>query len=233
MCRLGLSGYDAVYSYGSYESTLRGLIHLFKFDKVRPLAAVLAKLVAQVIPRDQRFDVIVPMPLHWRRRWQRGFNQSELLAQEIGRKWNVPVRAMVRRVKATAPQSGLTNAQRRANVAGAFGLNTGVLLRDRRRAALKTQLKGARVLLVDDVLTTGASASACARMLKRAGAAHVALVAVARTDRRLSAMDFETPKAAAAASATGRQTGLFDSAALPAGGHFNSAAPAAGAGSES
>src|SRR5437763_1718426 len=72
------------------------------------------------LPREERCDIIVSMPLHWRRRWERGFNQSELLAREIGRRWNVPVEKMIRRVKPTAPQAGLTNAKRRANVSGAF-----------------------------------------------------------------------------------------------------------------
>ena len=186
MCRLGLKGFDAVYSYGSYEGSLRKLIHLFKYGKIHTLAKPLANFLALVLPRDQRFDVIVPMPLHWRRRWERGFNQSELLAREIGHRWKVPVRKAVRRVKPTAPQAGLTNAKRRANVVGAFGLKRNV------------RLDAARVLLVDDVLTTGATAAACARALKRAGAGYVALLAVARTDRRLALESFE-PKAAVTA----------------------------------
>src|SRR5258706_7916515 len=185
LCRLGLTGFDAVYSYGSYEGSLRKLIHLFKFDKVHTLAAPLAKFLALVLPREERFDVIVPMPLHWRRRWERGFNQSELLAREIGRRWNVPVEKAVRRVKSTAPQAGLTNAKRRANVSGAF------------QARKSRRLDGARVLLVDDVMTTGATAAACARVLKRAGAAHVALLAVARTDRRAVLQSFEMQTEAA------------------------------------
>lgn len=173
LCRLGANDFDAAYSYGFYEGNLRTLIHLFKFEKVHTLAPPLGRLLAQVLPRAERFDAIVPMPLHWRRRWQRGFNQSDLLAREIARRWGVPVRRAVKRVKASTPQSGLTKAQRRANVRGVFAL--------RRRASLK----GQRVLLVDDVFTTGATASACAKVLKRAGAARVTLLTVARTDRRL------------------------------------------------
>jgi ComF family protein len=179
LCRLGLAGFDAVYSYGSYEGTLRTLIHLFKYGKIRPLARPFADLLSRVIPREQRFDCVVPMPLHWRRRWERGFNQSELLAREITRRWNVRMHQVVKRAKDTAPQAGLTNAKRRANVSGAFAIRRGI------------RLDGARVLLVDDVLTTGASAAACARVLKRAGAAHVALLAVARTDRRTALADLQ------------------------------------------
>jgi ComF family protein len=172
LCRLGLQGFDAVYSYGSYEGTLRQLVHLFKYGGVRPLGRTFGRLLDQALPRETSFDVIVPMPLHWFKKWQRGFNQSDLLAQEIGKKWNVPVRNVIRRTKATLPQAGLTNAKRRANMSGAFRVPRG------------RSLAGMRVLLVDDVVTTGATASACARVLKRAGAAHVALLALARTDRR-------------------------------------------------
>lgn len=171
LCRLGLTGFDTVYTFGSYEATLRQLIHLFKYDQMRPLAKPLGALMARAIPREQRFDLIVPMPLHWKKRFSRGYNQSELLAQEIARRWGVPVRKIVRRVKPTAPQAGLTNSKRRLNVRGAFSTSA--------------KLKGLRVLLVDDVLTTGATASACARVLKRAGASHVTVAAVARTDRRM------------------------------------------------
>jgi ComF family protein len=174
LCRLGLTGFNAAYTFGSYEDTLRNLIHLFKYNKIRPLARPLGALLARAIPREQSFDLIVPMPLHWKKQWTRGYNQSALLAKEIARKWGVPAANIVRRVKATSPQAGLSNAKRRLNVRGAFRIR-----KDR-------NLKGLRVLLIDDVLTTGATASACAKVLKRAGASHVTVAAVARTDRRIS-----------------------------------------------
>lgn len=188
LCRLGLQGFDAVYSYGSYEGPMRELIHLYKYGGVVPLAHYFGGLLSLALPREQRFDAIVPMPLHWRKRWQRGFNQSELLAREIARRWDVPVRHLLRRKRATVPQAGLTNAKRRANVQGAFAL---------RRAG---DLTGQRILLVDDVITTGATASACGRLLRRAGAAQITVLAVARTDRRLALTDFPSPKSAAAAA---------------------------------
>ncbi len=172
LCRLGLAGFDTVYTFGSYEDTLRGLIHLFKYQKVRPLAKPLGALIARAIPREQSFDLIVPMPLHWKKRWTRGYNQSELLAMEVARRWGVPVKKVVRRVKPTMPQAGLSNSKRRLNVRGAF--------------AARESIKGLRILLIDDVLTTGATAGACAKVLKRAGASHVAVAAVARTDRRIT-----------------------------------------------
>jgi len=182
LCRLCLQGFDAVYSYGSYEGTLRELVHLFNYGGVRPLAGTFGKFLVQALPRETAFDVIVPMPLHWFKKWQRGFNQSDLLAREISKKWGVPVRTVVRRQKATRPQAGLTNSKRRANMSGAFKIPRG------------RSLAGIRVLLVDDVVTTGATASACARVLKRAGAAHVAFLALARTDRR-AAVDLSFTRA--------------------------------------
>jgi ComF family protein len=173
MCRNGLRGFDAAYCYGAYDGVLRKLIHVFKYGGVRPLARPLGALLSMALPREQRFDLVTPVPLHWMRRWRRGFNQSELLAREVGRRCGMPVRRVLRRVRATRSQAGLSNTRRRQNVTAAF------------RA--RGPLAGARVLLVDDVLTTGSTAAACALALKRAGAAKVALLAVARVDRRLGA----------------------------------------------
>jgi ComF family protein len=130
-------------------------------------------LLSQALPREQRFDVIVPMPLHWRKRLERGFNQSELLARVLSRRTGIPVLNALERRKPTAPQAGLTRAQRRSNVAGAFEAS-------RRR----DRIDGRHVLLIDDVLTTGATASACAAVLKRAGARRVTVLTLARADRR-------------------------------------------------
>ncbi len=172
LCRRGVRGFDAAYSFGFYEAELRQLIHLFKYGRVRTLAAPLGKLLARALPREQAFDIIIPMPLHWRKRWQRGFNQSELLAREIGRRTNTPVENALRRVRNTAAQAGLTSAKRRLNVSGAF------------RAKKRAAIDGRRVLLIDDVMTTGATAASCARALQRAGARQVTLLTLARADRR-------------------------------------------------
>jgi ComF family protein len=139
---------------------------------VRPLAAPLGALIGSAIPRDQAFEVIVPVPLYWRRRLERGFNQSELLARAVAKRYGLrPVNAL-RRKRATAAQAGLSNSKRRLNVAGAF-----VVPRPETVA-------GRRVLLIDDVLTTGATLSACGAALKRAGARYVAVLTLARVDRR-------------------------------------------------
>jgi len=174
LCRRGLTGFDAAYTFGSYEDELRQLIHLYKYAGIQTLARPLGKLMVTALPRDRSFDVIVPMPLHWIKLWRRGFNQSELLARAVSRRWNVPLKRLVRRTRNTGAQAGLSNAKRRENVSSAF------------RAS--DQVKGKRVLLVDDVMTTGATAGACARALKRAGAVHVTLLTLARVDRRLTSV---------------------------------------------
>jgi ComF family protein len=172
LCRRGLTGFDGVYCFGFYDGTLRKLIQLFKYGNVPTLAGPLGALLAAALPRERAFDVIVPMPMHWRRRLQRGFNQASLLAEVAGRRFGFQVSPAIRRHKATPPQAGLTGAQRRANMTGAFIVSR------------PEAVRGKRVLLVDDVLTTGATAGACARALKRAGATHVAVLTVARADRR-------------------------------------------------
>jgi ComF family protein len=126
----------------------------------------------RALPRDTSFDAVVPMPMHWRRRWERGFNQADLLASEVARRLALPVARALARRKATAPQAGMSRLQRRRNVAGAFHV---------RRAG---EISGRRLLLVDDVLTTGATAAAASAELKRAGARSVTVLTVTRADRR-------------------------------------------------
>lgn len=172
LCRAGLRGFDAAYCFGAYEGTLRELIHLYKYGRVKTLAAPLSRLLVSALPLDERFDVVVPVPLHWRKRWQRGFNQSELLAVEVARRSGIPVSGMLRRVESSRVQAGLGNTARRQNVAKAF--------------AVRGRCDARRVLLVDDVMTTGSTATACARILKRAGVERVALLTVARVDRRFT-----------------------------------------------
>jgi ComF family protein len=173
LCRAGLRGFDAAYCFGSYEGTLRELIHLYKYGRIQTLSQPLAGFLASALPLDERFDAVTPVPLHWRKRWQRGFNQSELLARAIARRRGIPMVGALRRARSTQTQAGLSNTERRRNVAAAFQC---------RRASQK--LDGRRVLLIDDVMTTGSTAAACARALRRAGAARVVLATVARVDRR-------------------------------------------------
>jgi len=176
LCRAGLRGFDAAYCFGAYDGTLRELIHLYKYGRIKTLSRPLSDLLAAALPLDEVFDAVTPVPLHWRKQWQRGFNQSELLARAIARRRGLPLKRALHRVRATETQAGLSHPERRRNVATAFQC---------RRAARK--LAGRRVLLIDDVMTTGSTAAACARVLKDAGVARVVLLAVARVDRRLDA----------------------------------------------
>jgi len=167
-----MTSFDASFSYGEYEGVLRKLIHLFKYDRIAPLASALAPMLSRALPREAVFDVIAPMPLHWFRQWRRGFNQSELLAHVLARRTGIPVVRALRRKRSTPPQAGLTRAERRLNVAGAFEVRK------------RETVEGKHVLLIDDVMTTGATASACAAALKRAGARRVSVLTLARVDRR-------------------------------------------------
>jgi ComF family protein len=162
--------YDRARAAARYSSTMRDLIQSFKYGDRhegvplfgRWMAAAGAELLAGA-------DVIVPVPLYRSRLWSRRFNQSALLARAVGRLSGVPVDCfLLGRVKRTPSQVGLTAEQRRRNVAGAF-----------RVTGARGQLKGKRIVVVDDVITTGATAGACARTLKRAGAARVDVLALA------------------------------------------------------
>jgi ComF family protein len=177
LCRSGLRGFDAAYCFGAYEGTLRELIHLYKYGRIKTLMRPLGDLLVAALPLGERFDATTPVPLHWRRQWRRGFNQSELLAREISRRSGIPIVNALKRVRATETQAGLSNTGRRSNVTKAFQC--------RRGARWARRIEGRRILLIDDVMTTGSTAASCALALKRAGAARVALLTIARVDRRM------------------------------------------------
>jgi len=171
-CRESQVNFDTVYSFGSYEGPLRKLIHLFKYGKVETLAAPLSRLLIRSLPLDLRFDMVIAMPMHWRKRWERGFNQAELLAKPVARRYDLKLATNLTRKRYTKAQASLTGAQRLANSKDAFSV---------RRPG---QISGKRVLLIDDVLTTGATLRAAAAALKKAGAVHVWALTLARVDRR-------------------------------------------------
>jgi ComF family protein len=170
-CRAGLRGFDRAASFGFYEGALRDLIHLYKYAGMRPLGRHLARYLAELMA-EENFDAVVSVPLHWRKRWRRGFNQSEILARSVSRFRATPYVDALKRVRAAEVQAGLGKTARRKNVSGAFAV---------KRAA---DVQGKRVLLIDDVMTTGATATACGLALKRAGAQSVSLLTLARVDRR-------------------------------------------------
>jgi ComF family protein len=173
-CRRQLSAFARGFSIGPYAGALRIALHELKYRARRRVAARLAEAVladpasAGVLAPGA---VLVPVPLHPKRQRLRGFNQADLLAAELARRADLRVAstALVRRVD-TPSQTGLSAAARRANVANAFAV---------RRPA---QIAGRVVVLVDDVLTTGATARSCARVLLQAGAQEVRLLTAARVD---------------------------------------------------
>jgi ComF family protein len=156
---------------GAYEGTLRHLLHALKYTRRRSLAARLARLTVERADAIlSGADVAVPVPLHPFRLWTRGFNQADLLARGVG----LPVRRLLRRRRATPPQSSRSGAARTINVRNAFALA-------RPLAWTRRQVEGRVIVLVDDVSTTGATLDECALVLREAGAHDVRAVVVART----------------------------------------------------
>jgi len=174
-CRDGLVGFDAAYSFGSYEGALRKLIHLFKYGKVESLAGPLSRFLITAVPLDVEFDVGIAMPMHWRKQWERGFNQAELLAGPIARRYGLKLGKNLRRQRYTVAQASLTEAQRLKNLDKSFCVKR------------EAEISGKRILLIDDVFTTGTTLRTAAEALKNAGAEHVSALTLARVDRRLDA----------------------------------------------
>jgi len=166
--------YSGARSFGYYSAEMRQLIHALKFDGRMNLAALLGTLVSTAFfdswKRDD-FDFITAIPLHPKRRRERGFNQSELLARALERETGIPRVRVLRRVAPTRPQVGLSNAQRRENTRNAF------------RCVRPARITGRRILLIDDVMTTGATASSAAQALQTAGAKKVSVLTAARATR--------------------------------------------------
>lgn len=163
--------WDRARAAAHFEHVVRDLVHKLKYqdrhDPCRLLARWMANAGADIL---READVLLPVPLHRWRLVSRKFNQAALLAHEVARLTGVPCDPLVlTRRKATPSQVGLTAAERQRNLSGAFAVAKGV----RERIADK------RVVLIDDVITTGSTMGACARVLKRAGAAQVDVLAVA------------------------------------------------------
>jgi len=167
-CRVDPPGWDWARAGAEYEGVVRDAIHMLKFRGKRALARPLAALIGEQWPPAAR-DVaaLVPVPLGRPRERERGFNQAALLAERLAPSLGVAVRPRwLARLRDTRPQSDLGADERRSNVRGAF--------------AARAEVAGQHVVVVDDVLTTGATAAECARALRAAGAVRVGVVAVAR-----------------------------------------------------
>jgi ComF family protein len=178
MCRRAPPPFAKAVAYGSYQGGLREMIHLLKYAGVFPAAKVLGRMVAEVMVAlepglGDGTMVVIPVPLHKSKRRQRGFNQAELIAKAALKFHSVGrfqlANDILLRQRDTESQIGMTSHQRRENMRGAFAVS---------RA---DEVNGREVLLVDDVLTTGATAAECARVLLRAGASRVWVATAART----------------------------------------------------
>src|ERR1700684_3369700 len=155
-----------------FDEISRALVHALKYGDRLDLTPMMGRWLA-LAGRDllAEADALVPVPLHWRRNWARRFNQSGMLAAAVSSQTGVPVAASaLKRVKATVQQVGLSRSERAANIQGAFCVP----------AEGKAAIAGRRLVLVDDVLTSGATAEGCARALLRAGAANVDVLVFAR-----------------------------------------------------
>ena len=164
--------YDQVIAPWLYGEYLARLIQRWKYQRERHLTRVLAHLWLQRAGSRTDIDLLVPVPLHWRRRWHRGFNQSELLAAHLGDHVGTnggltPDLRTVKRHRPTAPQSAMSATERKRNLANAF--------------TVSRPCDNLRVAIVDDVFTTGATAAALSRVLKQAGASRIEVWCLART----------------------------------------------------
>jgi ComF family protein len=177
VCQREHHRFDAAIRLGSYTGKLRDTCLSFKSVHNELLGKALCKLfIRYQLPalRAVRASLVVSVPLHFIRRFQRGFNQAESLAGWLASELNLPHRSRIlKRLRKTRPQSELRREDRRQNVRDAFW------------ARPNSQLRGATVLLVDDILTTGATCSEAARALKAAGAARVVVAVLARSQEQL------------------------------------------------
>jgi len=179
LCRRVEPAFARAVAYGSYEGGLRELIHLLKYAAVRPAANVLGRMLAEAIAElEPEFAddplAVVPVPLYRAKLRRREFNHAEVITRAAMKLMPDPGRLrfspeVLERKRETVSQTGLTRHQRRENVRGAFAVPHA------------KEVNGREVLIVDDVYTTGATVSECARVLRRAGATKVWVATVART----------------------------------------------------
>jgi ComF family protein len=166
--------FECVVAPCRFVGVVRDVVHQFKYDGKRHLRRIVSGWMREGL-EDARLcrpapELLVPVPLHWWKRRMRGFNQAELLARELSATEGLQVLNALRRVRLTMTQTQLARDERRLNVRGAFGLRRRIL----------PQIQGRHILLVDDVLTTGATLDACAAVLIEAGAASVRALTAAR-----------------------------------------------------
>lgn len=177
LCRRAAPQFTQAVAFGAYDGALRELIHIFKYQRVGSAAPVLGGMLAQAYAKLRIVGplLLVPVPLWVGKKRARGFNQAEEIARSFLRVYAGPgiqlSTALLTRTRETVSQTGLTRHQRRANLKGAFSV------------AKPEKLQGQTVVLVDDVMTTGATAGECARVLLKAGIRQVFVATVARAIR--------------------------------------------------
>jgi ComF family protein len=160
---------DRIRAAVAYGEISRSIAIRLKYGRKVGLARTMSRYMHPLIEEVPGDAILMPVPLHRSRLWSRGFNQSAIVARALSRRTGLDMTVdALRRVRGTPPLKGMSMHQRRRTVAGAF------------RVDGKAQLRGRTIVLVDDVLTTGSTANACARALKRAGAARVDLISWAR-----------------------------------------------------
>jgi competence protein ComFC len=172
LCRADFYAFDRARSFATYDDALSEAIVLLKYEQVTRLGDWFAERLAEMVaraPAEWRADVVVPVPLHRERRRERGYNQAELIARPLAKRLKLPLDAgILLRTKPRPAQLVLSRTEHWKSVRGAYATREGA------------RVDNLRVLLVDDVLTTGATLDACARALKKAGAAAVVGLTVAR-----------------------------------------------------
>lgn len=172
MCRGEKFAFAGVCRLGPYDGALRRLILYLKNRRGEELADILGQCLAprvQAAWPEEDFSAVVPIPLHWWRRWQRGYNQGQVIAEGLARTLNIPCQSRwLHRIRSTSPQTSLSPTSRKQNVHSAFSLSPGLVLPER------------PVLLVDDILTTGSTCHEAARVLRAGGASSVHVAVLGR-----------------------------------------------------
>ncbi|MFP3939495.1 MAG: phosphoribosyltransferase family protein [Thermoanaerobaculia bacterium] len=173
-CRRDPPPFRSLLAAWSYEGPVTDVVRALKFGRLDYLGAHLARELRELVPSGDRWDGVVPVPLHWRRRWSRGFDQAERIARPLARLLGTPFLPVLRRGRPTRRQARLSRDERLVNPRHAFALR-------RRSHAGRHGIAGLRLVVVDDVVTTGATLRAAAETLRSGGAREVLAVAAART----------------------------------------------------
>ncbi|MDP8219649.1 MAG: ComF family protein [Candidatus Theseobacter exili] len=161
--------FSECFASGHYDDGLRKLIGRFKYGKKRYLAAAIGKRMVQSGKNllNDNTDIITYVPIHWHKRWKRGFNQSEELAQVVSKEYNIQLKELLSRIKRRHGQVSLGRDDRKRNVEDIF------------EVVDKELVKGKSIMLVDDVITTGSTVNACAKTLIKSGAVNVRVIVAA------------------------------------------------------